>query len=186
MDCQSQTPTSQDSAFFGKYVCRLGIVVFNPRNNWWVGQLQKSEFPVLVPGFEKLGLKLDNCRRTTKNAYCRIYSLCLYGVVYFHCELLEMFWRTCYIQTPIKNSRVVRHWIFDLKKKLLLFLNSKEVHIISRPHTKVSHSKFEGTITSTRASSRRSAKLRCWLTVPIIGVAPANFAGRPIVGIDHR
>ncbi len=40
-----------------------------------LSKLQKSEFAVLVLGFEKLGLELDNCGRTTKNAYCRIYSL---------------------------------------------------------------------------------------------------------------
>ncbi len=39
-------------------------------------QLQKSDFAVLVLGFEKLGYELDNCGRTTKNAYCRICSLC--------------------------------------------------------------------------------------------------------------
>ncbi len=33
----------------------------------WVSQLQKSEFAVLVLGFEKLGLELDDCWRTTKN-----------------------------------------------------------------------------------------------------------------------
>ncbi len=38
--------------------------------------LQKSEFAVQVLGFEKLGLELDNCGLTTKNVYCRIYSLC--------------------------------------------------------------------------------------------------------------
>jgi hypothetical protein len=37
--------------------------------------LQKSEFAVQLLGFEKLGLELDNCERTTKNAYCCIYSL---------------------------------------------------------------------------------------------------------------
>ncbi len=46
---------------------------FNLPSNWWVSQIQKSEFAVL--GFEKLGLGLDNCKRTTKNAYCHIYSL---------------------------------------------------------------------------------------------------------------
>ncbi len=44
-----------------------------PRN-WWVSQLQKSKFAVLDLGFENLGLGLDNCGRTTKNAYRRIYS----------------------------------------------------------------------------------------------------------------
>jgi hypothetical protein len=47
----------------------------NLSSNWWVSQLQKSEFAVLVPGFEKLGLGLDNCGWTTKNVYCRMYSL---------------------------------------------------------------------------------------------------------------
>ncbi len=51
---------------------------FNLPSNWWVIQLRKSEFAVLVLGFEKLGLGLDNCGRTTKNAYCRIYSLWLH------------------------------------------------------------------------------------------------------------
>ncbi len=55
-------------------ICRLGIVDFTLPSNCWVSQLHKSEFAVL--GFEKLGLELDNCGRTTNNAYCRIYSLC--------------------------------------------------------------------------------------------------------------
>jgi hypothetical protein len=50
---------------------------FNLSNNWWVSQLQKSKFAVLVLGFEKLGLELYNCGRTAKNAYWRIYSLWL-------------------------------------------------------------------------------------------------------------
>jgi hypothetical protein len=41
---------------------------------------QKSKFAVLVLGFEKLRLELDNYGRTTKNAYCRIYSLCILGL----------------------------------------------------------------------------------------------------------
>ncbi len=49
---------------------------FNLPSNLWVSQLQKYEFAVLVLGFEKLGLELDNRGRTTKNAYCRIY---IYG-----------------------------------------------------------------------------------------------------------
>jgi hypothetical protein len=48
---------------------------FNHPSNWWVSLFQKSEFAVVLLGFEKLGLELDNCGRTTKNAYCRIYSL---------------------------------------------------------------------------------------------------------------
>ncbi len=36
---------------------------------------KKTEFAVLFLGFEKLGLEIDNCGRTTENAYCRIYSL---------------------------------------------------------------------------------------------------------------
>ncbi len=40
-----------------------------------ISQLQKSDFAVLVPGFEKLGLALDNCGRTTNTAYCRIFNL---------------------------------------------------------------------------------------------------------------
>ncbi len=54
--------------------CEL-IVNFNLTGNWWVSQLQKSEFAVLVLGFGKFGLELDNCGRTTKYTYCRIYSL---------------------------------------------------------------------------------------------------------------
>jgi hypothetical protein len=49
-------------------------VDFNIPSNCWVSQLKKSEIAVLVLGFEKLGLELDNCGRTTKNAYCHIYS----------------------------------------------------------------------------------------------------------------
>jgi hypothetical protein len=52
-------------------------VDFNLPSNWWVSQLQKSKFAVLDLGFEMLGLGLDNRGRTTKNAYCRIYSLWL-------------------------------------------------------------------------------------------------------------
>jgi hypothetical protein len=69
-------PNFSKFAFLGKYICRLGCVDFNLPSNSWVSLLQKSEFAVLVLGFEKLGLGLDNCGRTTKNAYyCRIYSL---------------------------------------------------------------------------------------------------------------
>jgi hypothetical protein len=50
-------------------------VDFNLPSNCWVSQLEKSEFAVPILGFEKLGLELDNCGRTTKNAYCPIYSL---------------------------------------------------------------------------------------------------------------
>jgi hypothetical protein len=39
----------------------------------WSGQQWLWKTQVL--GFENLGLGLDNCGRTTKNAYCRIYSL---------------------------------------------------------------------------------------------------------------
>ncbi len=49
---------------------------FNLPSNSWVNLLQKSEFAAQILGFEKLGLGLDNCGRTTKNAYCPIYSLC--------------------------------------------------------------------------------------------------------------
>ncbi len=48
----------------------------NLPSNSWVSQLLKSEFAVLVLGFEKLWLGLDNCGRTTENAYCRVCSLC--------------------------------------------------------------------------------------------------------------
>ncbi len=70
-------PNFSKFAFFGKQICRLGIVDFNLLSNCWVSQLGKSEFAVLVLSFEKLRLELDNCGRTTKNAYCRIYSLCI-------------------------------------------------------------------------------------------------------------
>ncbi len=50
---------------------------FNLQSNWWVSQLQKSEFAVRDLDFEKLGLGLDNRRRTTKTTYCCIFSLCL-------------------------------------------------------------------------------------------------------------
>jgi hypothetical protein len=60
MDCQSATPTSQNLPFFGKQICRLGIVDFILPSNWWVSLLQKSEFADLIVGFEKLGLELDN------------------------------------------------------------------------------------------------------------------------------
>ncbi len=72
MDCQSPTPTSQNL----KYICKFRIVNFNLPSIWWVSLLQKSEFAVLVLGFQQLGLGLDNCGRMNKNAYCRIYSLC--------------------------------------------------------------------------------------------------------------
>jgi hypothetical protein len=36
----------------------------------------KSKFAAQILDFEELGLGLDNCGRTTKNAYCHIYSLC--------------------------------------------------------------------------------------------------------------
>jgi hypothetical protein len=83
-------PNFSEFAFFGKQICRLGIVDFNLPSNWWVSLLQKSEFAVLVLGFEKLGLELDNCGRTTKNAYCRIYSLCCEPVV--TCACLHVNW----------------------------------------------------------------------------------------------
>jgi hypothetical protein len=51
------------------------MVDFYLPSNWRVSLLQKFEFAVLVVGFEKLGLELDDRGRTTKNAYCRIYSL---------------------------------------------------------------------------------------------------------------
>ncbi len=69
-------PNFSEFTFFDNYICRLGIVDFNLPSHSWVSQIQKSEFAVLVLGFEKLELELDNCGRTTKNANCRIYSLC--------------------------------------------------------------------------------------------------------------
>jgi hypothetical protein len=33
MDCQSPTPTSQNSLFFGEYICKLEIVDFNLPSN---------------------------------------------------------------------------------------------------------------------------------------------------------
>jgi hypothetical protein len=76
MDCQSPTSTSQNSPFF---------VNKSADYEWWISIFQgidelvsskKTEFAILVLGFEKLGLKLDNCGQTTENAYCSIYSLC--------------------------------------------------------------------------------------------------------------
>ncbi len=62
-------PNLSEFAFF---------VNFYSPSNWWVSLLQKSELAVRVLGLEKLGLGLDNCGRTTKNAYCRIYGLCFW------------------------------------------------------------------------------------------------------------
>jgi hypothetical protein len=59
-------PNFSKFAFFGKLICRLEMVDFNLPSNWWVSQLQISEFAILVLGFEKLGLELDNCGQTTK------------------------------------------------------------------------------------------------------------------------
>ncbi len=88
MDCQSPTPTSQNSLFFGEYICKLEIVDFNLPSNWGVSHLHKSKFAVLDLGFEMMGLGLDNRGRTTKNAYRRIYSLWinlpLLKILYFH------------------------------------------------------------------------------------------------------
>jgi hypothetical protein len=47
-------------------------VTFNLPSNSLVSLLKKSEFAAQILGFEKLGLGLDNCGRTTKNAYCPI------------------------------------------------------------------------------------------------------------------
>jgi hypothetical protein len=69
-------PNFSEFAYFGEEICRLGNVDFNLPSNWWVTLLQKCEFTVLLLGFEKLGLELDNHGRTTKSAYYRIYSLC--------------------------------------------------------------------------------------------------------------
>ncbi len=52
--------------------------------NSWVSLLQKSEFAAQILGFEKLGLGLDNCGQTTKNAYCPIYSLWFLLTDYCH------------------------------------------------------------------------------------------------------
>ncbi len=71
----SPNPNFSEFAFFGKYICRLGIVDFNLPSNWWVSLLEKSEFSVVLLGFEKLGLGLDNRGRTTNKACCCIYSL---------------------------------------------------------------------------------------------------------------
>ncbi len=75
MDCQSPTPTSQNSPILVNRSAdyELWISIFQAIDeliSW-----KKSEFSVLVLGFEKLGLGLDNCGRTIKNAYCPIYSL---------------------------------------------------------------------------------------------------------------
>jgi hypothetical protein len=54
-------------------------VDFNLPSDCSVSQLEKSKFGVLVQGFEKLGLELDSCGRTTRNAYRPIYSLSLWA-----------------------------------------------------------------------------------------------------------
>jgi hypothetical protein len=87
-DSQPPSPTSQKIRLFGKYICILGMVDFNPPRNWWVslllmhelkhGDIGKSwfcHFKNPIPGFERLGLELDNCGRTTENDHCCIYSL---------------------------------------------------------------------------------------------------------------
>jgi hypothetical protein len=35
-------------------------------------KFKNPNFALLDPGFEELGLELDNCGRTIKNAYCRV------------------------------------------------------------------------------------------------------------------
>jgi hypothetical protein len=114
-------------------------VDFNLPSNWWVSQLQKSEFAVLVLGFEKLGLGLDNCVRTTKNAYCRIYSrweidiriLYLRWIPELHfffqrarVDARKMRQWTCprFISVvcgsfPDESTIILEHWISTLEKK---------------------------------------------------------------------
>jgi hypothetical protein len=70
-------PNFSEFAIFGNSICRLGLVNFNLASNWWVSQLEKFEFAVLVTCFEKLALRLETCGRTTENAYFCIYSLCI-------------------------------------------------------------------------------------------------------------
>jgi hypothetical protein len=98
-------PNFWQFAFFCKQICRLGIVDFNLPSNWWVSQLQKSEFTVLVLGFESLGFELDNCGRTTKNAYCRIYRPWLwYGSI-------EAWLSKCELFSPLIVYLVSIEWI---------------------------------------------------------------------------
>ncbi len=75
IDCQSTTPTSQNSPFLVNRSAdqELWLSIFQAIDE--LSLLQKSEFAVLDLGFEMLGLGLDSRGRTTKNAYCRIYSL---------------------------------------------------------------------------------------------------------------
>ncbi len=80
-------------------------------SNWWVSQLQKSEFAVLVLDFEKLGLGLDNCGTTTKNAYCRIYSLWAVRVSYFLSDGLPPQFLTLHLYT-VRASNFAGHGSF--------------------------------------------------------------------------
>ncbi len=59
MDCQSPTPTSRFCTFWWIDL-QIRNCDFNLPRNQWVSLLQKSKFAVLVLGFEKLGLQLDN------------------------------------------------------------------------------------------------------------------------------
>jgi hypothetical protein len=95
--------------------CRLGIMDFNLTSNGWVSLLQKSKFAVLLLRFKKLGLELDNSQRTTKTAYCHIYSLCLGQV---HCLALRA--PTLDLCLKIAKSRkVVLSWIHLTYKNLM-------------------------------------------------------------------
>ncbi len=77
MDCQAPPPPSQTLPFFVNRSAdqELWISIYKA-----IAELvswKKFEFAVLDLGFEILGLGLDNCGRTTKNAYRHIYSLWL-------------------------------------------------------------------------------------------------------------
>jgi hypothetical protein len=105
-------PNFSEFAYFCKQICsRLGIVDFNLPSNWWISQHQQSKFAVLVLGFEKLGLKLDNCGWTTRNAYCRIYIV--YG----------------------RKWRRIRHWDAQIPLTLLFseFASGGLVHRLKTP-----------------------------------------------------
>ncbi len=97
---------------FGILICRLGIVDFNLPSNWWVSQLQKSEFAVLLLGFEKLGLEVDNRGQTTKNDYRRIYGLCFQDLAgRFHSipkKWLDWFWEIGHLAKI--GGRTARTW----------------------------------------------------------------------------
>ncbi len=75
MDCQSPTPTSQNSPFLVNRSTNYELCISIFQGNDELVCSKKSKFAVLVLGFEKLVLELDNCGQTTENAYRLIYSL---------------------------------------------------------------------------------------------------------------